>query len=141
MGGKNGVSFETVELADDEAFTMNMLAQGDIDALVSMDSFGAQEKVVPVCKIGSSDYYFAVNRARPDLLAELNGALMAIQDEDPYTVSTCLKRTSNRQRPTRSSPRIWRPGWRTTERSAWDTWRTICRYVPPTERRASSPAP
>ena len=72
------MSFETVELADDEAFTMNMLAQGDIDALVSMDSFGAQEKVVPVCKIGASDYYFAVNRARPDLLGELNGALMAI---------------------------------------------------------------
>ena len=81
---KNGVSLEIVELTDNEAYTMDMLAQGRIDALVSMDSFGSQERVVPVTQIGASDYYFAVNKARPDLLAELNAALTAIQDEDPY---------------------------------------------------------
>lgn len=81
---KNGVTLEIVELTDNEAYTMDMLAQGRIDALVSMDSFGSQERVVPVMKIGASDYYFAVNKARPDLLAELNAALTAIQDEDPY---------------------------------------------------------
>ena len=81
---KNGVSFETVELTDDEAYSMNQLAQGEIDALVSMDSFGAQERVIPVTKIGASDYFIAVNKNRPDLLAELNSAMSAIQDEDPY---------------------------------------------------------
>lgn len=81
---KNGVSLEIVELTADEGDSMNMLTRGDIDAYVSMDSFGAQERVVPVTKIGASDYYFAVNKARPDLLAELNAALTAIQDEDPY---------------------------------------------------------
>ena len=37
-----------------------------------------------MCRMGSSDYYYAVNKNRPDLLAELNMALAGIQDEDPY---------------------------------------------------------
>ena len=81
---KNGVAIEIVELTDDEAYSMAMLAQGDIDGFISMDSFGAQERVIPVTKIGASDYFFAVNKDRPDLLAELNSAMSAIQDEDPY---------------------------------------------------------
>ena len=81
---KNLLAPEIVELTDSEAFSMSLLARGEIDAVVSMDSFGAQERVVPVCKIGSSDYYFAVSKARPDLLSELNYALTAVQDEDPY---------------------------------------------------------
>lgn len=81
---KNGVEIEIVELADSEAYSMNMLAKGEIDALVSMDSFGAQERVLPVCKIGASEYYFTVSKDRPDLLNELNTAMTAIQDEDPY---------------------------------------------------------
>lgn len=81
---KNGVSLQIIELADNEAYTMEMLAQGELDALVLMDSFGSMERVVPVTKIGASDYYFAVNKNRPDLLAELNSTMSAIQDEDPY---------------------------------------------------------
>ena len=81
---KNGVSLDVVEMTDNEAFTMDMLAQGELDALVSMDSFGAQERVIPVTKIGTSDYYIVVNKNRPDLLTELNNAMSAIQDEDPY---------------------------------------------------------
>ena len=81
---KNNVTPEIVELTDDEGYSMKMLAKGEIDALVSMDSFGAQERVIPVTKIGASDYYFAVKKDRPDLLAELNYAMSAIQDEDPY---------------------------------------------------------
>lgn len=81
---KNGLSVQIVELTDDEAFFMTMLSRGEIDALVSMDTFGSEERIVPVCKIGASDYYFAVNNSRPDLLSELNDAMTAIQDEDPY---------------------------------------------------------
>ena len=81
---KNGISLEILELTDDEADSMSMLSRGDIDAFVSMNSMGAKERVIPVCKIGASDYYFAVNKDRPDLLNELNAALAAIQDEDPY---------------------------------------------------------
>ena len=81
---KNNLSIEMVELTVDEPESMRMLSDGEIDAYVSMNSFGSQERIVPVCKIGSSDYYFAVSKERPDLLAELNNALSSIQDEDPY---------------------------------------------------------
>lgn len=81
---KNHVTPQILELTDDETFTMSMLNQGELDALVSMDSFGAQDRVIPVTKVGASDYYLAVNRNRPDLLAELNNAMSALQDEDPY---------------------------------------------------------
>lgn len=49
-----------------------------------MDSFGAVDRCVPVCKVGASEYYFVVNKERPDLLSELNNAMNSIQDEDPY---------------------------------------------------------
>lgn len=81
---QNELSVTVVELTDDEAYFMTMLAEGQIDALVSMDSLGAEKRVIPVCNIGSSDYFFAVNKQRPDLLSELNSALSAIQDEDLF---------------------------------------------------------
>ena len=67
-----------------EPESMDMLARGEFDAYVSMNTFAAKEKVVPVCKIGSSDFYYAVNKNRPDLLDDLNRALYGIQDEDPF---------------------------------------------------------
>lgn len=48
--------------------------------------YSSEQKVVPVCRIGASEYYYAVNKARPDLLAELNMALAGIQDEDPLFI-------------------------------------------------------
>ena len=81
---KNNLTFEIAELTTDEAFSMEMLSKGEIDALVSLDSFGSRDRVIPVSKIGASSYYFTVNKNRPDLLDELNSALAAIQDEDPY---------------------------------------------------------
>lgn len=81
---KNHISLEIVELTGDEADSMRMLSKGEMDAFVSLDSFAAQERLLPVTKIGSSDYYFTVNKNRPDLLTELNSAMSAIQDEDPY---------------------------------------------------------
>lgn len=80
---QNGLSVSVVELTDNEAYFMTILSDGQIDALVSMDNLGAEKRVIPVSKIGSSDYYFAVNKQRPDLLSELNSALSAVQDEDP----------------------------------------------------------
>ena len=81
---RNELTLEIVELTDDETFFMNLLTEGKLDALVGMDSFGAANPVFLVCKIGASEYYFAVNKQRPDLLSELNSAMSAIQDKDPY---------------------------------------------------------
>ena len=39
---------------------------------------------IPVTKIGSSDYYFALNKNRPELLREIDQAMSRIQDENRY---------------------------------------------------------
>ena len=55
-----------------------------MDGYVTVDSFYAQVNAVPVYKVGSSDYYFAVTKNRPDLLNDLNLAMSRIQDENRF---------------------------------------------------------
>ncbi len=74
--------YEAVEESVDESF--EMLDRGDIDAYVTVESYGNREGCVPVCSIGSSESFFAVSKNRPDLLKELNSAMAKIQNEDPY---------------------------------------------------------
>lgn len=51
------------------------MARGEVDAIATPDlatSYG----YLPIVSIGFSDYYFAVSKSRPDLLQELNAALL-----------------------------------------------------------------
>ena len=81
---QHGVEVKLVELTTPEEESLKQLADGTLDAFVTMDIFGNPKTAVPVCKIGSSDFYFAVNKDRPDLLVELNAAMNRIQDENKY---------------------------------------------------------
>ncbi len=81
---RNAVRSELVELTTTEEESLHMLRTGELDAYVTLDSFIAPEHAVPVCKIGASDFFFAVTKSRPDLLSDLNGALNRIQDENRY---------------------------------------------------------
>ncbi|MBP5199790.1 MAG: transporter substrate-binding domain-containing protein [Schwartzia sp.] len=81
---KKQISIEVVPLTTAEADSMAKLARGELDGYATINTFGAREKLVPVCRIGSSDFFYAVNKNRPDLLDELNRALAGIQDEDQY---------------------------------------------------------
>ena len=63
---------------------MRLLQVGGIDALVTLDVYADPEGVAPIAKIGSSEFFFAVVKDRPDLLAELDAAMNSIQDEDRY---------------------------------------------------------
>ena len=81
---ENGVRAELVELTVSEEESLAMLEAGELDGLVTLDSFMDATRAVPVCKIGASDFYFAVNRDRPDLLDELNAAMQKLQDEDRF---------------------------------------------------------
>lgn len=78
------VSAEVVEVTCSEEESIEMLAEGKLDAFVTMDFYGDSNRAVPVCKIGSSEFYFVVNKDRPDLLAELDAAMSRIQDENSY---------------------------------------------------------
>ena len=81
---QNGIRAELVEVSGTENESLQMLADGELDAYVTVDHFTNPELAVPVCKIGSSDFYFALNKNRTDLLGELNAALDRIQDENRY---------------------------------------------------------
>ena len=80
----HGISAEIVGLTTTEDESLLMLQDGTLDAFVTMDVYGNQKTAIPVCKIGSSEFYFAVSKSRPDLLIELDAAMNMIQDEDKY---------------------------------------------------------
>ena len=79
----HGINAELVEVNGTEEEALKMLGT-ELDAHVTMDVYGTPETAVPVCKIGSSDFYFAVSKKRPDLVTELDAALNRIQDENKY---------------------------------------------------------
>ena len=81
---KQGVSAEIVELTCEEDESLRMLQKGKLDAYITPDAFGDPEYLVPVCKIGSSDFFFAINKKRKDMLSDLNNAMSSIQDENRY---------------------------------------------------------
>ena len=79
----HGIIAEIVEVNGDSEEGLSKL-DINYDAFVTMDIFGTPETAVPVCKVGSSDFYFVVNKNRPDLAEELESAMNRIQDENKY---------------------------------------------------------
>ena len=79
-----GVSAELMELDGSEAESLRMLSKGEMDAFVTLDTYGDPNVAVPLWKIGSSDFYFAVSKNRAELLPELDAALNRIQDENKH---------------------------------------------------------
>lgn len=80
----NGVQAELIEMTEDVEESLTMLNQGDIDMYVVLDGYLDASLAMPVCKVGASDFFFAVNKSRPELLAELNAAMNRIQEENHY---------------------------------------------------------
>ncbi|MBR4456256.1 MAG: transporter substrate-binding domain-containing protein [Solobacterium sp.] len=78
------VKTELAELSGTDEESFQLLKEGTIDAYITMDIFSDPKRLTPVAKIGSSDFFFAVNRERPDLLVQLDAALSRIQDENRY---------------------------------------------------------
>ena len=82
---KNNIHTEVVELTCTEPESLEMLENGKIDMYVSLDYYGDDlSRAVPVCRIGASDFYFAVTKSRPDILAELNTAMNRIQEANRF---------------------------------------------------------
>jgi EAL domain-containing protein (putative c-di-GMP-specific phosphodiesterase class I)/ABC-type amino acid transport substrate-binding protein/GGDEF domain-containing protein len=80
----NKVDVEIVELMGEESENIAKLLGGKIDMYLSFDAISSADKTVPVCKIASSEFYFAVNKARPDILSELNSAMNRIQEDNRF---------------------------------------------------------
>ncbi len=79
-----GISVEILDLECSEAESLQKLNKGEMDAFVTLDTYGDPNVVIPLWKIGASDFYFAVSKARADLLPELDMALNRIQDENKH---------------------------------------------------------
>lgn len=79
---ENGVQAQVIPGNGDEAM-VGMLERGEIDAVVAVDSYGF-DNTIPVARIGGSDFYFAINKARPDLKAELDRAMDIMLNTDRY---------------------------------------------------------
>ena len=79
----NGVRAEIVEMTGSEEYNITQLMLGSIDLYASLDGLHKAGDAVPACKIGSSDFFFAVSKSRPELLSELNNAMSRILEEDP----------------------------------------------------------
>lgn len=73
----------TVIEYDSSSETAAALNNGAVDAMITTD-MASSGGYVPVVSIGYAEFYFGVNKARPDLLEELNRALREIQTADPY---------------------------------------------------------
>lgn len=80
----HSVSVEMIELDCSEKESLERMRRGEIDAFVTLDTYGDPEIATPLWKIGSSDFYFAVSRQRAELLPELDAALNRIQDENKH---------------------------------------------------------
>ncbi|MBR2589490.1 MAG: EAL domain-containing protein [Clostridia bacterium] len=81
---ENNVNADVVLMDCPEEVSLKKLESGELDAYVTVDSFVNPSRAVPLYKVGSSDYYFAVSKNRTDLLDELNYAMNRIQDENRY---------------------------------------------------------
>ena len=79
----HGINAELIEVTTAEEDSLRRMGS-EYDAFITMDFHGAARDVVPICKIGSSDFYFAVSKSKPELKAELDTALNRIQDENQY---------------------------------------------------------
>ena len=92
---RNNLNVDLVMLNTTEDESLDMLESGELDAYITVDSFTNPDKAEPVFKIGSSDFYFAISKKRPELLEELNYAMSKIQDENRYYNQVMYERYIN----------------------------------------------
>ena len=73
---------QITELTGKTPELLAMLERGEIDALVTLDTYGNSADVLPICKVGFAESFFGVNRNRPDLKRELDAAMNRIMEDN-----------------------------------------------------------
>ena len=81
---EHGVRAELIDLDCSEEESLRKMKLGELDAFITLDTYGDPNLAIPLWKIGSSDFYFAVHKNRQDLLAELDAAMSRIQEENKH---------------------------------------------------------
>ena len=79
---KHDVHPQIMERTEKTPELLEMLAKGQMDMLVTLDTYGNSADVVPVCKIGQADSFFGISKKRPDIKRELDTAMNRILEEN-----------------------------------------------------------
>ena len=89
---KYGLKTQHVNIANNED-VQQKLANHEIDCFVSLEeSFWTELGISTITRVGSSSIYYALNKDRPDLKEELDNAMRALEDSDPFYTADLYKR-------------------------------------------------
>ena len=89
---KYGLKTQHVNIANNED-AKQKLANHEIDCFVSLEeSFWAERGISTITRVGSSGIYYAINKDRPDLKEELDNAMRALEDADPFYTADLYKK-------------------------------------------------
>ena len=89
---KYGLKTQHVNIANNEDVKQK-LANHEIDCFVSLEeSCWAELGISTITRVGSSGIYYAINKDRPDLKEELDNAMRALEDADPFYTADLYKR-------------------------------------------------
>ena len=79
---KHNVHADVIELSVKTPEMLDMLKKGELDMLVTLDTYGNTADIVPVCKVGFAESYFGINKNRPDLKEDLDVAMNRIFEDN-----------------------------------------------------------
>ena len=69
------------------------LANHEIDCFVSLEeAFWAELGISTITRVGESGIYYAINKDRPDIKEELDSAMRALEDAEPFYTADLYKR-------------------------------------------------
>ena len=89
---KYDLKTQHVNIANNEDVKQK-LANREIDGFVSLEeSFWADLGISTITRVGSSDIYYAINKDRADIKEELDNAMRALEDADPFYTADLYKR-------------------------------------------------
>ena len=89
---KYGLKAEHVNISNNEDVKQK-LANHEIDCFVSLEeSFWAELGISTITRVGESGIYYAINKDRPDLKEELDYAMSALDEADPFYRADLYKR-------------------------------------------------
>ena len=89
---KYDLKTQHVNIANNEDVKQK-LANHEIDCFVSLEEFFWTELgISTITRVGSSDIYYAINKDRADIKEELDNAMRALEDADPFYTADLYKR-------------------------------------------------
>ena len=89
---KYGIKTEHVNISNNEDVKQK-LANHEIDCFVSLEeAFWAELGISTMTRVGESGIYYAINKDRPDLKEELDYAMRALDEADPFYTADLYKR-------------------------------------------------